>query len=79
MLPDATPENRRQTQKISTFLREKKGILVIYCIKLHYNYQLVLLVTWDKLQVEGKLLGGEVAMTLNCYGNNSNYKVCRVI
>lgn len=79
MLPETTPENRRQTQKISTFLREKKGILVISCIKLYYYYQLVLLVTWDKLQLEGKLLGDEVAMTLNCYGTNSNYKVCRVI
>lgn len=25
------------------------------------------------------MLGNQVAVTLNCYGNNSNYKICEVV
>lgn len=31
-------------------------------------------VTWDEVQVEGKVLGGQVAEALNCYDDSNDYK-----
>lgn len=29
----------------------------------------------DEMQMEGKAVRNQVALTLNCYGNNSGYKI----
>lgn len=30
---------------------------------------------WDEMQVEGKAVRNQVALTFNCYGNHSGYKI----
>ena len=37
--------------------------------------KLSMVAAWDEMQMEGKALRDQVALTLHCYGKNGGYKI----